>query len=211
MLQILDFLGKVVKISKINLILRVHNLEPYFSWRNLYSSEDDPRSPFYGNEHNEFYFMEKIYDHYIHPQWDSMGSSTLFLKILFVDYDDGYAFIELIGEWNDILYNDIMFLKREIGDRLISDGIDKFILIGENVLNFHAGDDCYYEEWLEDIENGWVVLLNFREHVLSEFRQANLANYFTLWDEFNDLSWRTYRPLQLFQKIQQYVLKRVSA
>jgi len=210
-LQILDFLGKVVKISKINLILRVHNLEPYFSWRNLYSSEDDPRSPFYGNEHNEFYFMEKIYDHYIHPQWDSMGSSTLFLKILFVDYDDGYAFIELIGEWNDILYNDIMFLKREIGDRLISDGIDKFILIGENVLNFHAGDDCYYEEWLEDIENGWVVLLNFREHVLSEFRQANLANYFTLWDEFNDLSWRTYRPLQLFQKIQQYVLKRVSA
>jgi len=154
--------------------------------------------------------MEKIYDHYIHPQWDSMGSSTLFLKILFVDYDDGYAFIELIGEWNDTLYNDIMFLKREIADHLISDGIDKFVLIGENVLNFHAGDDCYYEEWLEDIESGWVVLLNFREHVLAEFHQANLTNYFILRGEINEIAWRTYRPLQLFQKIEQYVVKRVS-
>ena len=203
-------MGKLQIIGEINLFLRVHDIEPYFSWRNLYSSEDDPRSPFYGNEHDEFYFMEKIYDHYIHPQWDSMGSSTLFLKILFVDYDDGYAFIELIGEWNDTLYNDIMFLKREIADQLISEGIDKFVLIGENVLNFHAGDDCYYEEWLEDIESGWVVLLNFREHVLAEFHQANLANYFILKGEINELAWRTYRPLQLFQKIEQYVVKRVS-
>jgi len=28
----------------------------------------------------------------------------------------------------------------------------QFILIGENVLNFHSSDDCYYEEWFQDVE-----------------------------------------------------------
>ncbi len=43
-----------------------------------------------------------------------MGSETLYLKILFVDYDERYAIIELIGEWNDAINNDIMLLKRDI-------------------------------------------------------------------------------------------------
>ncbi len=45
---------------------------------------------------------------------------------------------------------------------LIGQGIYKFILIGENVLNYYSSDDCYYEEWWEDIrdEGGWIVLLN---------------------------------------------------
>lgn len=188
----------------------MHSLEPYYSWRNLYSSEDDPRSPFFGVEHSEFYFTDKVYDHYIHPQWDSMGSSTLFLKILFVDYDDGYVFIELIGEWNDTLHNDIMYLKREIVDRLTDEGVNKFILIGENVLNFHSSDDCYYEEWFDDIEDGWIAMINFREHVLEEFKAANVDSYFVLGGNINELSWRTYRPLQLFQKVEMYVSKRLN-
>ena len=188
----------------------MQDLEPYFNWRNLYASETDPNSPFFGDEYSEFYYFEKIYDHYIHPQWDNMGSSTLFLKIIFADYEDGYAFIELIGEWNDTLYNDVMFLKREIADRLILAGINKFILIGENVLNFHASDDCYYEEWIEDCEDGWVALLNFREHVLTEFRQAHVSRYFVQDGEISEAAWRTYRPLQLFQKIESQVIQRVS-
>ena len=32
-------------------------------------------------------------------------------EITFVDYDDGYAIMEFIGEWNDCITNDIMFLK----------------------------------------------------------------------------------------------------
>ena len=40
-----------------------------------------------------------------------------------------------------------MFLKRNIIDELVGEGIDKFIMIGENVLNYHASDDSYYEEW----------------------------------------------------------------
>ena len=45
-----------------------------------------------------------------------------------------------------------MTLKREIIDELTQMSITKFILIGENVLNFHSSDDCYYEEWIDDIE-----------------------------------------------------------
>ena len=39
----------------------------------------------------------------------------------------GFTIIELLGEWNDTLYNDIMYLKREVIDNLISNGIDNFI------------------------------------------------------------------------------------
>ena len=56
----------------------------------------------------------------------------------------------MIGEWNDCINNDIMTLKREIIDDMIDHGVDKFILLCENVLNYHASDDSYYQEWWED-------------------------------------------------------------
>ena len=188
----------------------MHSIEPYWNWRALYTAENDPSSPFYGREYSEFEFQDSIYDHVIHPQWDSFESQTLFLKLLFVDYDSQYAIIELIGEWNDTLYNDIMFLKRNIVDALVDRGITQFILIGENVLNFHSSDDCYYEEWFEDIEDGWIALLNFREHVLHEFREMNIDHYFLLDGELNEQSWRTHRPEQLYQKIERLVQRRIG-
>ena len=189
----------------------MQDLEPYFNWRNLYASESDPNSPFFGDEYSEFYYVEKIYDHYIHPQWDNMGSSTLFLKIIFADYEDGYAFIELIGEWNDTLYNDVMFLKREIADRLILAGINKFILIGENVLNFHASDDCYYEEWIDEVEDGWVCMLNAREHIIDEMSKIGIDQFFAMGGNLEDISWRTNRPIQLFQKIEKKINMRLAS
>ena len=51
---------------------------------------------------------------------------------------------------------------------VIGMGIQKFIFIGENVLNFHSSDDCYYEECVEDLEDGWIALVNFHEHVEAE-------------------------------------------
>jgi len=186
----------------------MHNIEPYFNWRNLYMAVEDERSPFFGREYSEVYFTDSIYDHYIHPQWDNIGSETLFLKILYADYDDRYAVIELMGEWNDTLHNDIMTLKRDIVNQLIDEGINKFILIGENVLNFHSSDDSYYEEWFEDIEDGWTVMLNFRDHVLNDFRDAGVDNYFINGGPLNDFEWGSFRPLQLFQRIEQLVERR---
>jgi hypothetical protein len=185
----------------------MHTIEPYYNWRDFYTAEEDPRSPFYGRVYSEFEFTNVLYDHLIHPQWDDFGSSSLFLKILFVDYQRHYAIIELFGEWNDCLYNDIMFLKREIADALLKKGISKFILIGENVLNFHYSDDCYYEEWFEDVtdEDGWIALVNFNEHVIREFVQVNADSYFILGGRLQEVSWRTKKPHVLFDKISSYV------
>jgi hypothetical protein len=148
----------------------MQDIEPYYNWRHLYIASEDPRSPFFGRDYSEFEYSNTIYNFYIHPQWDDINSETLYIKILFVDYDEKYAIIELIGEWNDAINNDIMLLKRDIVDELNYNGINKYIVIGENVLNFHNSDDSYYEEWFEDNgTDGWIAFVGFRDHVLKEF------------------------------------------
>jgi hypothetical protein len=84
--------------------------------------------------------------------------------------------IELIGEWNDAIENDIMELKREVADKFMGEGINKFILITENVLNFHSGDKDYYQEWYDDVsdEDGWIVSVNMPEATQQDFKKAKL-------------------------------------
>jgi len=188
----------------------MHNIEPFYSWRHLYTASEDRHSPFFGKEYSEFLFTQAVYDHYIHPQWDDMGSSTLYLKILFVNYNLGFAVIELIGEWNDALYNDIMFFKRNIIEVLLEEKITRFILIGENVLNFHFGDSDYYEEWFDEIEDGWIVALNFRAHVIREFRHANLDYYISFGGKFDDFNWRCHDPNQLFKAVEAQIMRRLA-
>jgi len=190
----------------------VHTLEPYYSWRNHYESSSDVRSPFYQRSYNETSYHTKIYNHFIHPQWDDFGSSTLFLKILFVDYEDGFAIIEMLGEWNDCLHNDIMLLKREVIEDLENEGIIKFILIGENVLNFHYSDDSYYEEWFDELSDvdGWIALLNFSEHVLEDMKTIDLDSFFVMDGELSEIGWRTFSPDQLCARIQDCVENRIG-
>lgn len=188
----------------------MHYIEPYFAWRELYISADDPNSPFYGREYSEFEFNNTVYNFYLHPQWDSMGSPTLFLKVLFAEYDEGFAIIEFIGEWNDAIENDIMTLKRDIIEPMIEAGINKFILIGENVLNFHFSDDCYYEEWFDEVEDGWIAMVNFHDHVVSEFERIRIDHYFVMGGELEDIEWRTYMPFQFFKKVNELVTRRIE-
>nr|WP_295873592.1 hypothetical protein [uncultured Chitinophaga sp.] len=187
----------------------MHTIEPYYNWRHLYAAEEDELSPFYGREYSEFEYSNTVYNYYVHPQWDDFGSRNLYLKILFADYQYNFAIIELLGEWNDAIDNDIMTLKREIIDVLIAEGIYKFILIAENVMNFHSSDDCYYEEWWDDIkdEGGWIVALNMPEQTRQEFEKARLHHYVHLLD---DDKWRTYQPLHLYNMIDNIMLKRLE-
>ncbi|MBC9932465.1 hypothetical protein [Chitinophaga qingshengii] len=187
----------------------MHTIEPYYNWRHLYAAEEDELSPFYGREYSEFEFSNTVYNYYVHPQWDDFGSRNLYLKILFADYQYNFAIIELLGEWNDAIDNDIMTLKREIIDVLIAEGIYKFILIAENVMNFHSSDDCYYEEWWDDIkdEGGWIVALNMPEQTRQEFERARLHHYIHLLE---DDKWRTYQPLHLYNMIDNIMLKRLE-
>ena len=178
----------------------MHNLEPYYLWREVYCAENDSRSPFYNREYSEIFFTNAVYNYLIHPQWDEIGSQTLFIKILFVNYEKQYCIIELIGEWNDLLYNDIMHLYRNVIETLLDNDIKHFILIGENVLNFHADTNDYYEEWFSYIDDGWIIGLNFRDFVVQEFENANIDYFIAFKGEFNDFNWRKLLPDQLFEK-----------
>jgi hypothetical protein len=175
----------------------------------MYTAEEDELSPFYGREYSEFEFSNTVYNYYIHPQWDDIDSRTLYIKILFVDYDYNFAIIELMGEWNDAIENDIQTLKRNIIDLLIAKRIYKFILIGENILNFHSDDDAYYEEWYEDVveEGGWVVMLNMPEQSKYDFVNTRINRYVELIDF---LEWRTYSPNNLFSKVDNYFMKKLG-
>jgi hypothetical protein len=187
----------------------MHYLEPFYNWRHMYMAEEDERSPFFGNTYSEFEFSQTVYNYYIHPQWDDFGSKTLYLKIIYADYDLHFAIIELIGEWNDAIENDIMVLKREVVDKLLYQQITKFVIVAENVLNFHSGDKDYYEEWYEQMsdEEGWAVILNMPETTQYDFKKRKL-NYFL---ELMDLpDWRTYKPYHLFKKIDNELLNRLT-
>lgn len=188
----------------------MQDLEPYYNWRTYYIASEDDRSPFFGTVYSEFEYTNTVYNYFIHPQWDEFGSSTLYLKILFVDYDKQFAIIELIGEWNDALYNDIMFLKREVIEPMLQEEICKFILIGENVLNFHGSDDCYYEEWFQEVDIGWIASINFRPHVLLEMSRFNLDYYIASGGELDDLNWRTFQPSDFFQKVDEILSRRLN-
>lgn len=188
----------------------MHNIEPYFGWRTIYKAEEDPQSPFYEREYNEFEFENDIYGYYIHPQWDDFGSATLYIKLLFADYAQGYCIIELIGEWNDAVNNDIMFFKRDFVDVLIEKGINKYILLGENVLNAFPDEDDYYAEWLDDIGEGWVALVNFQPHVLEEIQQYGMSNYLNFGGDLNDIRWQGKSPDVVYAAISRLLSKRLG-
>ena len=118
--------------------------------------------------------------------------------------------IELLGEWNDAIENDIMRFKRDVIDEFLRNGITKFILITENVLNFHSSDDSYYEEWREDVEDagGWIVSLNMPKQTQHDFLKARLDNYIEL---IHFLPWRTMKPDVLFNQIDNILLRRLSS
>lgn len=184
---------------------------PFERWNVHYNSSYDDRSPFAGKAYNYDLYSENIYGYYIDPAWDFIGSETLYIKIIYADYLLGFVVIELIGEWNDALNNDIMLFKRNIVEYLISQGISKFALIGENVLNFHGSDDCYYEEWFEEVEDGWIAGVNFQEHVLEEMKNYNVDNYINLSGSLQIEKWRTLTPQKFFELVNILIERRLLA
>lgn len=184
----------------------MHEIEPYYNWRHLYTAEDDELSPYYGSEHSEFEFSNTVYNYYIHPQWDEFGSRTMYVKVLYADYEQQFVVIELIGEWNDAVENDIMQLKRSLIDPMIHNGISKFILITENVLNFHSSDSEYYEEWYDDIKDdgGWIASINMPEATKYDFIQSRIDSYIRMFQTDN---WRTFQPQHFFQLIDNQMLR----
>ncbi len=188
----------------------MHSIEPNYRWRNLYQAKLDPKSPFYGYENSEVYFTDKIYDHLIHPQWDNFGAETLFIKQLYTDYNEGVVVLEFIGEWNDVLHNDIMTLKRDVLEPIMEEGITEFILCFEHVLNFHADHLDYYEEWVDEIEDGFIAVVNARPHVYQELSNYNVDQYLIIGEDLNNLEWANKKPSYLIRQVKELSLKRLT-
>lgn len=187
----------------------MHDIEPFYSWEKYYSSADDERSPFYGAEYNMMSYTNDIYGYYIHPLWDGIGSETLYVKILYINYDQGFAIIEMFGEWNDTLHNDIMHFKRNVIDYLLKENISRFILLGENILNFHGSDDCYYEEWFEEVEDGWIAGVNFRDFVQEEWKKYHLDYFINFGGNLEVVNWRTMTPIVFCDLINKMIQRRL--
>lgn len=188
----------------------MHEIAPFDRWSDLYEAATDSRSPIYGTTYHETLCTKTVYNYYLHPQWDEMGSSTLYLKVLYADYIHRSAIIELIGEWNDVLHNDVMYLKRNIAEPMMQQGINQFVLIGEHVMNFHADTNDYYEEWFDELEDGWIVGLNFRNHVVEEFTRARLDYYIAFGGGFASFNWRRLNPSQMVKAMSLMMTRRLG-
>lgn len=190
----------------------MHQIEPYANWLKYYDSSEDTQSPFHGKEYNYDLYTETIYGYYIDPAWDSFGSETLYLKTLYTDYTEGYVVLEFIGEWNDTINNDIMTMKRDFLEMLMHEGIRKFILIGENVFNFHGSDELYYEEWFEEVEEGggWIAAVCFPEFIQQEFRKYRIDQYINLGGTLQIDQWRTLHPAKFCELVDQLIQRRLN-
>jgi hypothetical protein len=180
----------------------MHDIEPFYGWLGFYTNEADPNSPFHGIEHNEFFYDRGVYEYLAHPQWDEFGSDGLLLKILYANYEMGYAIIELFGVWNDLIQNDYRLFAENFLTYLIDAGINKYIFIMENVLNIYLDADDYYEAVQDELGDGWICLLRPRDHVVAEIEQYDIGRYFFWSDELDRMNWRKLKPWELFKIVE---------
>ncbi|MDX1906637.1 MAG: hypothetical protein SF053_06340 [Bacteroidia bacterium] len=179
----------------------LHDIEPFYGWLDLYSHETDTLSPFHEVEHSQFYYDRSVNQIPAHPLWDEIGSESLLVKILFADYEAGYAIIELFGEWNDLYDNDFKLLAENCLTWLVDNGINQFILICENVFHAYLERDDYYEAMQEELEDGWICILRARETVQVEMDAYGIMSYFYRSPILDELAWRRMRPRQLYDLI----------
>jgi hypothetical protein len=92
-------------------------------------------------------------------------------------------------------------LKTELIDQLIDCGIQNFVIIMENVLNFHADENDYYQEWKEDIQ-GEIYLINSLPHVLDELYRYHLNHQLSFSGRLNDIDWRKLKPEQIIELLE---------
>ena len=117
-----------------------------------------------------------------------------------------FIFTVLLNSTDCTLTIPSLFLGPESIDILYAKGITKFIIIAENVLNFHSSDDSYYEEWREQLldDGGWVVIIDMPQQSQYDFKKARLTNYVSLMDF---PQWRTLKPDVIFQQVDNWIMK----
>ena len=76
-------------------------------------------------------------------------------------------------------------------------------------MNFHGSDDCYYEEWFEDMEEGWIVAINFPKFVTDEWNVYNVDNFLIYSGDLEIANWRTLKPAALLERVTGILQRRI--
>jgi hypothetical protein len=84
------------------------------------------------------------------------------------------------------------------------------LLIGENVLNFHGLEDDYYQEWFEEVEDGWIVAMGFREFIHREWNKYGLDSYLNWGGKLEIENWRTLSPAQIQEFVEHEMRRRIA-
>jgi hypothetical protein len=93
---------------------------------------------------------------------------------------------------------------------LLQKGVNKFILIGENIMNFHGSDDSYYEEWFEEVEDGWIAAVSFPVFIQDEFKKYQIDRYINMGGTLQVERWRTLQPLHFYEGINNLIQRRLN-
>ena len=73
----------------------------------------------------------------------------------------------------------------------------------------------YYDEWFEEVEDsaqgpGWILAINFRPHILEEWKNYNI-NAFIHWGvSFETINWRTLTPGALFERVKMLISRQIE-
>lgn len=177
-------------------------VEPYAGWLLFYDPSTDERAPLPAGPEGDLP-SRYIYTFAANPLWDSIDSESLLVKILYLHYQEGYAVVELLGEWNDLFENDFRLLCERLINPLMEEGVNRFVFICENVFNVYIDATDYYEDLQDRLadEAGWICLLKARPNVQEGLAASQLDRYLLWDDQLDHLRWRKLKPWDLFAAI----------
>jgi hypothetical protein len=77
-------------------------------------------------------------------------------------------------------------------------------------MNFHGSDDSYYEEWFEDVEDGWIAAVSFPEFIQDELKRFHVDTYINMGGTLQIDRWRTLQPHHLFDLVNGLIRRRLN-
>jgi len=77
-------------------------------------------------------------------------------------------------------------------------------------MNLYGSDDSYYEEWFEDVDDGWIAAVSFPQFIQDEFKRYNVDNYINMGGTLQIDRWRTLTPYALCEVTGRLIQRRLS-
>ena len=59
-------------------------------------------------------------------------------------------------------------------------------------------------------QEGWIVFLNFNQHVLNEYKTVGIDQYFLSGNGLENIEWRTQKPDKIINALDRFVQKKIG-